>query len=329
MSVWASVSADDFGDSAFNIEADPLTAVSEMDRYGASFNLVQYTDHSMRFEQPGSPGQKISDAPAPVEAPSSAGAAKTEKPAPPPRQKMSLGITQSSTAPVDSYGSIEGVNASYEEELDPFEEGQRVIPELEDPWTGFNHAMYNFNEALYDAILEPAVEVYIEFIHEDVRIAIRNLFRNALAPSRFVNSLLQGNFGKAGRVLGRVLINTVFGLGGLLDVAGQEFKIRSVNEDFGQTLGLWGVPTGPYIVLPFFGPSTARDTVGRTFDSFLSPAVIFSPGLIGGFILSGSEVINESSFNLEGKKQLEAGALDQYESIRDFYHQYREGLVYK
>jgi phospholipid-binding lipoprotein MlaA len=162
-----------------------------------------------------------------------------------------------------------------------------------------------------------------------VRIAIRNLFRNALSPARFVNSLLQGKFEKAGRVLSRTVLNTVFGWGGMLDVAGQEYDIKPVNEDFGQTLGFYGLPSGPYIVLPFLGPSTARDLTGRVVDSFMSPTIIFSPGLIGGFAMQGSQLINETSFTLEGKRQLEEGAIDQYESIRDFYHQYREGLIKK
>ena len=245
-----------------------------------------------------------------------------------PRQGGASSNISSKATPVDSYGSIDGINQVYEEG-DPFESSEERVPELKDPFFSFNRTMYNFNEALYDVVLEPIVKFYVKYVHEDVRIAIRNLFRNALSPARFVNSLLQGKLEKAGRVLSRTVLNTVFGWGGMLDVAGQEFKIKPVNEDFGQTLGFYGIPSGPYIVLPFLGPSTARDATGRLVDSFMSPAVIFSPGLIGGFILSGSEMINETSFNLEGKRQLEAGAIDQYESIRDFYHQYREGLVRK
>lgn len=333
VSLWASVPADRLLDLA-PIESDMVTptVASEFDRFGTSYKVAQYTDHSMRFEQIAPAGEEKSvgapkvEQPAPASQSNSAGSPKMAKPQP-PRQNFSTNVARTQTTPVDSYGSIDGINEAYEGEGDPFDTGGRVTTELKDPFFSFNHAIYNFNEALYENILEPVIEIYMEFIHEDVRIAIRNLFRNALSPARFVNSLLQGKFEKAGRVLSRTLLNTVFGWGGMLDVAGQEYKIKPVNEDFGQTLGFYGVPSGPYIVLPFLGPSTARDATGRLADSFLSPAVIFSPGLIGGFILSGTEMINESSFNMEGKRQLELGAVDQYESIRDFYHQYREGLV--
>jgi len=332
MSVWASVPSDKlFGSAAIKNELFAPFVVTELDRFGPSFKLAQYTDHSMRFEQPAPAGQDSSgDAPK-IEQPAASGqgnavvAPKTERPAPPRQSFPARAKTQ--TTPVDSYGSIEGINVPFEGEPDPFQAPEEEIPELKDPFFSFNHAIYTFNEALYDNILEPVVEFYVKYIHEDVRIAIRNLFRNALSPVRFVSSLLQAKFEKAGRVLSRTVLNTVFGWGGMLDVAGQEYNIAPVNEDFGQTLGFYGVPSGPYIVLPFLGPSTARDTFGRVVDSFLSPAVIFSPGIIEGFALSGSELMNETSFNLENKRQLELGAVDQYESIRDFYHQYREGLI--
>ena len=334
-SVLASVPTDKLFDSAIIRSAAVNPAVTgEFDYIETPFRVAQYTDHSMRFEQPGPTGRET-----PVETPKvkqsgsggqsgPADSSSVAKPAP-PRQNFSANVSSTQTTPVDSYGSIDGINELYEEEADPFAEDGRVVPELKDPFFSFNHAIYEFNEALYKNILEPVVEFYVEYIHEDVRIAIRNLFRNALAPARFVNSLLQGKFEKAGKVLSRTVINTVFGLGGMLDVAGQEYNIKPVNEDFGQTLGFYGVPSGPYIVLPFLGPSTVRDAFGRGVDSLMSPAVIFSPGLIGGFALSGSEMVNEVSFSLEGKRQLELGAIDQYESIRDFYHQYREGLIYR
>ncbi|MGV7221632.1 MAG: MlaA family lipoprotein [Nitrospinales bacterium] len=344
ISVWANVPAEKlFNSSYLESELTGPFMVSDLDRFGPSFKTAQYTDHTMRFERGGSPSSNqnsVVDAPQTSQpasssqgssssssSSSSSGSSSTQKSTAPQPSGVSSNISSQAT-PVDSYGSIDGINQVYEEG-DPFTDQEEVVPELKDPFFSFNRTMHNFNEALYDAVLEPVVEFYVEYIHEDVRIAIRNLFRNALSPARFVNSLLQGKFEKAGRVLSRTVLNTVFGWGGMLDVAGQEYNIKPVNEDFGQTLGFYGVPSGPYIVLPFLGPSTARDVTGRVVDSFMSPTIVMSPGLIGGFAMQGSQMINEASFNLEGKRQLEAGAIDQYESIRDFYHQYREGLVKK
>ena len=336
VSVWANVPADKLFDSAYH-EGDMTGPfmVSDLDRFGPSYKTAQYTDETMRFEKSapsGSYQNSVIDAPqtsqpsssSSNQGSSSSGSSMQKSTAPQPSSGSSS-VKSSQTSPVDSYGRIDGTYDG----SDPFESVEEEVSELKDPFFSFNHAIYSFNEALYENVLEPVVEFYVEYIHEDVRIAIRNLFRNALAPARLVNSLLQGKFEKAGRVLSRTFLNTVFGWGGMLDVAGQEYDIKPVNEDFGQTLGFYGVPSGPYIVLPFLGPSTARDVTGRVVDSFMSPTIVMSPGLIGGFAMQGTQMINETSFNLEGKRQLEAGAIDQYESIRDFYHQYREGLVKK
>jgi len=217
----------------------------------------------------------------------------------------------------------------YVDERDPFEDEEMDIPELKDPFTGYNHFMDQFNHDLYSAIIDPVSQFYKDVVHVEIRVAIRNLFRNALAPVRLVSSLIQLNLEKSGRVLSRVLVNTTLGIGGLFDVARKDFGIQRVNEDFGQALGYHGVPSGPYIVLPILGPPTGRDLVGRIVDSFLSPAVVFAPGIEVGLAISGTYMINENSFYLEGKKHLEADAIDRYESLRDFYHQYREQQIRK
>jgi phospholipid-binding lipoprotein MlaA len=216
----------------------------------------------------------------------------------------------------------------YEELEDPFgpAEGEEV-PVLKDPFVGYNRFMFNVNEGLYDYVMEPLAKGWRFVLPEDVRIVIRNAFDNALSPVKLVSSLVQGDLEKSGRVLSRVLINTTAGLGGMLDVAGQEYDIENVNEDFDQALGHYDIPTGPYLVLPFFGPSTARNVAGRVVDSFLSPTIFFSPSF---FVTSGitvAETTNQVSFIIDDKKALGESAIDEYESVRDFYHQFREGLV--
>jgi len=216
----------------------------------------------------------------------------------------------------------------YEEMEDPFgPPAGEEVPVLKDPYVSYNRWMYNVNDGLYDYVMEPLAKGWRFVLPEDVRIVIRNAFDNALSPVKLFSSLVQGDLDKSGRVLSRLFINTTVGLGGMLDVAGQEYDIKNVNEDFDQALGHYDVPTGPYIVLPFFGPSTARNTAGRVVDSFLSPSLLFAPSFLvrGGITVSGTT--NDVSFIIDDKKALEESAIDEYESVRDFYHQYREGLV--
>jgi phospholipid-binding lipoprotein MlaA len=227
------------------------------------------------------------------------------------------GIVKSSQDPQD-----------YEDMEDPFAGDSEDLPIMSDPLEGYNRWMFGVNETIYDNVLEPVARGYRDTIHENLRIALKNVFSNAMAPVKLVSSLIQLDFEKSGRVLARTLINTTFGIGGLADVAGEEYDIQDVNEDFDQAMGYYGVPTGPYVVLPLFGPSTARNILGRAADSFMSPTFLFAPGSVS-VGLSVEENINDASFIVDDKKQLEESALDEYESVRDFFHQYRHGLVKK
>ena len=215
----------------------------------------------------------------------------------------------------------------YDELEDPFAGSSGDIPILADPLEGYNRWMFGVNESIYQNVLEPVAIGYRDGVHENLRLSIKNIFSNAMAPVRLVSSLLQLDFEKSGRVILRTLINTTLGLGGIADVAGEEYHIEGVGEDFDQLLGSYGIPTGPYVILPFFGPSTARNIVGRAADGFMSPTFFFAPstGISAG--LTVEENINDASFIIDDKKQLEDSALDEYESVRDFYHQWRHGLV--
>ena len=231
--------------------------------------------------------------------------------------EIAQGIIKSSQDPED-----------YEDLEDPFAGDTKDIPIMTDPFEGYNRWMFGVNETIYDNLLEPVARGYRDTVHENLRIAVKNVFSNVMAPVKFVSSLIQLDFEKSGRVLARTLINTTFGLAGLADVAGEEYDIQDVNEDFDQALGYLGVPTGPYVVLPLFGPSTARNIFGRAADSFMSPTFLFPPGGVS-VGLAVEENVNAASFIVDDKKQLEESALDEYESVRDFFHQYRYGLVKK
>jgi phospholipid-binding lipoprotein MlaA len=215
----------------------------------------------------------------------------------------------------------------FEELEDPFSGSSGDIPILTDPLEGYNRWMFGVNETIYQNVLEPAARGYRDAIHENLRLGIKNIFSNAMAPVRLVSSLLQLDFEKSGRVIARTLINTTLGIGGIADVAGEEYQIESVGEDFDQLLGSYGIPTGPYVVLPFFGPSTARNIVGRAADGFMSPTFFFAPSTGVSVGLTVEENINDASYIIDDKKQLEDSALDEYESVRDFYHQWRHGLL--
>jgi phospholipid-binding lipoprotein MlaA len=215
---------------------------------------------------------------------------------------------------------------SFDDLEDPFA-SKLDTPDIPDPFEDYNRFMFDFNEEFYDGIMEPVVREYRDFVNEDIRLAIANIFDNAMAPLKLVSSFLQGDIDKVGRVIGRTVINTTLGLGGMFDVADKAFDIKDVNEDLDQVLGTYGVPTGPYVVLPLFGPSSVRNVFGRAGGMFLSPTFHFAPGLEVGGALTVTEQVNGTSFIIDDIKQMDDSALDKYESVRDFYSQYRNVLV--
>ena len=217
----------------------------------------------------------------------------------------------------------------YEDMEDPFAGNEKDIPVLSDPFEGYNRWMFGVNEAMYDNAVEPFVRGYRDIVHEDLRIGIRNMYNNVLFPVKFLSCVLQLKFKESGRVLARTVINTAFGFGGYADVAGEEYGISDVNEDFDQALGNLGIPTGPYLVLPFFGPATTRNMLGRTVDTLMSPGALLALSFGQNVIINAEDNVNQISFIIDDKKQLEDSALDEYESVRDFYHQFRHGLSKK
>ena len=235
-------------------------------------------------------------------------------------------LVQDATIKKDPPIKIE-IEAPYEEMEDPFAGAEEDLPVLSDPLEGYNRWMFGINEAFYEHAMEPFVSGYRNIVHEDLRIGVRNVYNNAAAPAKLISSLFQLEFGKAGRVLARTFINTAFGFLGYADVASEEFGIDDVNEDFDQALGNMGIPTGPYIVLPFFGPATARNVVGRAVDTLSSPGAFTGQGFGTNVVINAEDQVNQASFILDDKKQLEDSALDEYESVRDFYHQFRHGLL--
>jgi len=195
-----------------------------------------------------------------------------------------------------------------------------------DPLEPMNRGVYQFNDAVDRMLFKPVAETYREVIPALVRTGVSNFFSNINDVIVALNNLLQGKIGNAASDVGRVSINSTFGLLGVFDVA-SELGIEKNNEDFGQTLGYWGIGSGPYLVLPFFGPSSFRDTVGRVGDMLVDPTSQVDPSRARNQ-LRGASVVSRRASLLDASRVLETAALDPYEFVRDAYFQRRRSLIY-
>ncbi len=141
----------------------------------------------------------------------------------------------------------------------------------DDPWEKFNRNTTTFNDTLDEYVMEPVARGYRAVVPNPVREGVSNVFSNLSEPKNFLNNALQGNLDGAAASLYRLIVNTVFGLGGIFDVAGSVAGVAQREQGFGTTLGVWGVPSGPYLVLPFFGPSSVRDAPSLAVDLAAHP----------------------------------------------------------
>ena len=202
---------------------------------------------------------------------------------------------------------------------------------IKDPIASWNRAMFEFNDKLYFYFLKPAARAWKGIIPLPFRQAIKNAFINIRLPIRFVNSLFQGKGKRAGDEALRFLINTTAGIGGLGDPA-KDLGISPSEEDFGQTLAVWGAGNGSYLVWPFIGPSTVRDSFGLAGDLALDPLSYFTI-LFGGLGLEVTiplrigQTVNETSFRIGDYESLKEAAIDPYEALKDAYLQYRRKKV--
>jgi phospholipid-binding lipoprotein MlaA len=198
-----------------------------------------------------------------------------------------------------------------------------VEPSPRDPWEPFNRSVFEFNEGLDTYLLKPVVAAYRFILPEIVREGIYNFFSNYSDIYTALQNLLQGKPDYAFNDLMRVAVNTLFGFGGLLDVA-TPGGLEKHKEDWGQTFGVWGLPSGPYVVLPFFGPSTIRDTFGTAADLETDYLFKYIPDVGLRNSITGLRVINARNTFYEAGDLLDGAALDKYSFIRDAYLQRRE-----
>ena len=206
------------------------------------------------------------------------------------------------------------------------EELSGKIVEINDPLEPVNRLMYNINDTLYFWVLKPCAETVEQVVPEPARIGIQNFFNNLTTPVRFVNCLLQGKGEAADTELRRFLINTTVGVLGFGDPAHDEYGLQPVKEDLGQTLAVYGIEDGFYIVWPLLGPSTLRDSAGKVGDLFLNPVFYVEP-TEAAISISAVRVANESSFHIGEYETFKDAALDPYVAMREAYIQYRKKQI--
>ena len=196
----------------------------------------------------------------------------------------------------------------------------------EDPWEGFNRAMFTVNDGLDRWVLEPVAKGYDVITPLPLEQCISNFFKNLRVPLNGLNGLLQGKPINAASDVGRFTVNTTLGLAGFLDPA-TYFGLVRHDEDFGQTLGVWGVPNGPYLVIPLLGPSTVRDTGGLAVDSVLTPGWYF----LDAAVTVGSRVVdsvNSRALVLDDVERARNASFDFYGFVRNAYLSRRASLLH-
>lgn len=211
----------------------------------------------------------------------------------------------------------------YDDSYDSYDD----LPTISDPLEPLNRVFFKVNDKLYFWVLNPVSRGYTKVAPEPVRVGVRNFFSNLGFPIRFVNCLLQGKFTGAGCEFERFFINSTLGLGGFIDMAEKEFGVKEYDEDFGQTLGHYGLGQGFYIYWPVLGPSSALETVGLAGDYFLDPIYYSDLKLMEKAGLKSYKIVNSTSLSLGDYEILKDSALDPYVAFREFYIQYRQNKI--
>lgn len=200
----------------------------------------------------------------------------------------------------------------------------------DDPWEDWNRSTQNFNDDFDNTIMKPLAKSYLFTTPEPVDRGVTNFFSNIDDIGVSINSLLQFKFTQASMDFGRFIINSTAGIAGVMDVATM-IDLPKHNEDFGQTLGFWGVPSGPYLVLPFWGPNSPRGTAGLVGDALMDP---LNYTVFAGFAVSAAstvadvvDVTDKRAGYMTSGKIVEEAAIDRYEFIKNSYLQYREHLI--
>lgn len=204
-----------------------------------------------------------------------------------------------------------------------YAEAEAGVVHVADPIEPFNRAMYHFNDKFYFWILKPVAQGYKFLVPTPLRTGVKNFFYNLITPVRMVNCILQGKFYSAGTEFTRFVINSTVGMLGFVDPAQNYPMLKAKEEDLGQTFGNYGIGNGFYIVWPFLGPSTLRDTVGMAGDLFLNPVNYVRPAE-AALGITAYDKVNTTSFYIGDYEAIKNASLDPYSAIRDAYIQNRK-----
>ncbi len=210
--------------------------------------------------------------------------------------------------------------------------GDPVVPadgilEEYDPWEPFNEKMFSLNYNLDRYVLKPVAKGYNFVMPDRMQQMIDSGFDNLLVVQRVVNNLLQWRPKGAGAEVGRFLINSTLGIGGLFDIAKQEFGLQKTRVDFGQTLGIWGIGPGPFLVLPLLPPLTVRDGIGTAVDGAMDPLSYVLPFIWTRLGMKIGNAINDRSLNLDLYQGFEETTVDLYSAVRNGYLQRRDNMI--
>jgi phospholipid-binding lipoprotein MlaA len=209
-------------------------------------------------------------------------------------------------------------------------------PAVPDPLYRWNKFWFGFNDFFYARLMRPLAKGYTVIMPKPARTGLANAYNNFTFPIRFVNALLQLDFTKASREFGRFMINSTFGVGGLMDLAKGDPNLQPGNEDFGQTLGHYGMSDGFYIVWPLIGPSTLRDSIGLAGDAAANPLTwlfgswAFSndaPPWYWAYVIKGGDVFNRLPDTLDNYDAVTKPAIEPYTAVKDAYIQYRHNAI--
>jgi phospholipid-binding lipoprotein MlaA len=203
---------------------------------------------------------------------------------------------------------------------------QQTAASKDDPFEPWNRAMYDVHQVVDGHFFKPIAQAYVAATPQPVQTGIRNFFQNLDDVVSIVNDWLQWDLNRAGNDMGRVMINSFFGLGGIIDIA-SDAGIERGNQDFGLTFGKWGIPQGPYLFIPVIGPSTVRDGTGLIVRAYASPLSYVIVDVPTRNILYGIGFINYRAQALDAEKLVDQAAIDPYTFIRRAYLQRRAYLV--
>lgn len=195
-----------------------------------------------------------------------------------------------------------------------------------DPLALWNRAMFHFNDRVYFWVLKPLARGYRNVAPNPFRRGVKNVFHNLGAPLRFVSCILQGKGSAAGGEFAGFIANSTFGILGIFDLTRAYPELNPKEEDLGQVLGAWGFGNGFYIVWPFWGPSSLRDSLGWVGDRLLNPVTYIRPVALATGI-TGFEIISDTSFRIGDYESLKEAAIEPYEALRNAYIQMREKKV--